>query len=225
MAIKTVYVCSNCGNTVKRWLGQCPECGEWNTFTEEFEETGRASSKKSAAAARTTDLFSVDTVMEERLKTGISELDRVLGGGIVKGSVVLIGGEPGAGKSTLLLQMCGKIGDRTKIFYFSGEESSHQIRMRADRMNIVSGNIFISAETDMEKICNTVSSEKPDIVIIDSIQTMFISGITSSQGSVTQVRECTSMIQKTAKTLDIPVFIVGHVNKDGAIADLKSWSI
>lgn len=225
MAVKTVYVCSNCGNTVKRWLGQCPECGEWNTFTEEFAEerkTPKGGQKSSSGAvARVSNLFEIDTVKEQRYLTEIPELDRVLGGGIVKGSVVLIGGEPGAGKSTLLLQMCGKIGDRANIYYFSGEESAHQIKMRADRMGIRSGNINISSETDIEKICNTVEVQHPDIVIIDSIQTMYLSGLTSSQGSVTQVRECTSMLQKTAKTLDIPIFIIGHVNKDGAIAGPK----
>ncbi len=225
MAVKTVYVCSNCGNTVKRWLGQCPECGEWNTFTEEFAEerkTPKGGQKTSSGAvARVSNLFEIDTVKEQRYLTEIPELDRVLGGGIVKGSVVLIGGEPGAGKSTLLLQMCGKIGGRANIFYFSGEESAHQIKIRADRMGIRSGNINISSETDIEKICNTVEVQHPDIVIIDSIQTMYLSGLTSSQGSVTQVRECTSMLQKTAKAMDIPVFIVGHVNKDGAIAGPK----
>jgi DNA repair protein RadA/Sms len=224
MALKTVHVCSNCGNTVRKWLGQCPVCGEWNTFVEEAVDDGRKSKSVSSHAGITAEhssLFDVSAVTEQRYPTGIEELDRVLGGGIVKGSVVLIGGEPGAGKSTLLLQMCGSLADKARIFYFSGEESAHQIKLRADRMHIKSGSIEISSETDIERICGTIEAEKPDLAVIDSIQTMRLSELPSSPGSITQVRECTGMLQRTAKTTDIPIFIVGHVNKDGAIAGPK----
>ena len=165
---------------------------------------------------------SVDASYNEvRYKTGLSELDRVLGGGLVKGSLVLLGGEPGIGKSTLLLQICAFLGKDHTILYVSGEESLRQIKLRADRLGVNSPNLYLLAETDCERICNVIVKQQPEIVIIDSIQTMSMAGISSAQGSVTQVRECTNLFMHTAKSEEIPMFIVGHVNKDGAIAGPK----
>ena len=163
----------------------------------------------------------MEGVEEIRYTTGIGELDRVLGGGIVKGSVVLLGGEPGSGKSTLLLQMCGHVCETASVLYISGEESARQIKLRADRLGVNSENLLIANETDVGKIGNLIQADKPDLCIIDSIQTMEIEGVTSSAGSIVQVRECASALTRTAKSLGIPIFIVGHVNKDGAIAGPK----
>lgn len=228
MAVKTksVYVCTNCGYECAKWNGRCQSCGEWNTF-EEVETVVSRSSKaavKKAASISTKiiGLSAVDITNDEiRYRTGMSELDRVLGGGIVKGSLILLGGEPGIGKSTLLLQICEFLGNDNSILYISGEESTRQIKLRANRLGVKTENLYLLAETDAEAICETIALEKPNIVIIDSIQTMGISGISSAQGSVTQVRECTNMFMRTAKTEEIPMLIVGHVNKDGAIAGPK----
>ena len=222
-SLKSIYVCTNCGAVSGKWLGKCPGCQEWNTLTEDVVDT-----KKDAAAKKTTaavsDFVALDSVTlddEIRMPTGISELDRVLGGGIVSGSVVLIGGEPGAGKSTLLLQMCGQLGQNGLILYVSGEESARQIKLRSQRIGVGAQGIQIVSETDIETVINTATSLRPQLVVIDSIQTMSYEGIPSSAGSVTQVRECTSLLMQMAKTHSIPVFIVGHVNKDGAIAGPK----
>jgi len=222
--LKSIYVCTNCGNTTNKWFGRCPACGEWNSLTEEIVEKKPAGKPSGSAMAAKMDMQPLSDVgLDDTLRytTGISELDRVLGGGIVRGSVVLLGGEPGAGKSTLLLQMCGFLGQRAKILYVSGEESSRQIKLRAVRLKVDCNNIDVSNETDIELICAAIEKTMPDLVVIDSIQTMNYQQVTSAPGSVTQVRECTSMLQKTAKSLEIPVFIVGHVNKDGAIAGPK----
>lgn len=222
-ATKTMYICNNCGEATNKWFGRCPNCGEWNTLTEEVAVQRVSSKGKSASSslqsAETTRLDSVTTDDEARFSTGIPELDRVLGGGIVKGSAVLIGGEPGAGKSTLLLQVCGNIGE--DVLYFSGEESIRQIKLRANRLGIAGENIEIANETDIESIINTILQRKPSLVVIDSIQTMSYSAISSSPGSVTQVRECASMLLRVAKSQGIAIFMVGHVNKDGAIAGPK----
>lgn len=223
---KTVFVCANCGFESAKWNGKCPSCGEWNTF-EEVEVVASRSSKGSVRRASDVSdkivcLDSVDASKNEiRYKTGMNELDRVLGGGIVKGSLVLLGGEPGIGKSTLLLQICEFLGDDHTILYVSGEESTRQIKLRADRLGVKTENLYLLAETDAEAICDTIVAEKPEIVIIDSIQTMGIRDISSAQGSITQVRECTNLFMRTAKSEEIPMIIVGHVNKDGAIAGPK----
>lgn len=223
---KSVYVCSNCGYESAKWNGRCQSCGEWNTF----EEVETVATKASRAVSRRaqdisdkiTGLNSVDASRDEvRYKTGLDELDRVLGGGLVKGSLVLIGGEPGIGKSTLLLQICEFMGDDHTILYISGEESVRQIKLRADRLGVKTENLYLLAETDAEAICETIAKEKPEIVVIDSIQTMGIKDISSAQGSITQVRECTNLFMRTAKSEEIPMLIVGHVNKDGAIAGPK----
>lgn len=225
---KSLYVCTQCGFESSKWNGRCPECGEWNTLEETVRTAARASAGKSSSrsnrdlSAAIVDISGIDASYEEvRYPTGLSELDRVLGGGLVKGSLVLLGGEPGIGKSTLLLQICSFLGAEHTILYVSGEESARQIKLRAERLGVDSENLYLLAENDCEAICDVVIKEKPEVVIIDSIQTMSIQSLSSSVGSVTQVRECTNLFMRTAKSEEIPFFIVGHVNKDGAIAGPK----
>lgn len=222
--IKNVYVCSQCGWESSKWCGKCPGCGEWNTMNEEIKDTAKQPIKrveKGRSYAMPLTINEIDTNDEQRYHTGLKELDRVLGGGIVKGSLVLLGGDPGIGKSTILLQICNYLGKTLKILYVSGEESKRQIKLRADRLLVNSNNLYILTETDVEIIAEIIKSEQPDLVMIDSIQTMNFAELSSAAGSVTQVRECTNILMRTAKVLDIPVIIVGHVNKDGAIAGPK----
>ncbi len=227
MAKNISYVCRSCGFETSKWNGKCPECGEWNTFDE--VEAVKVKSSKTSAKAQIKDVSDRITVLgdvdaknrEVRFMTGLGELDRVLGGGLVKGSLVLLGGEPGIGKSTILLQICEYLGKDHTILYVSGEESVRQIKLRADRLGVKTPNLYLLACSDAEEICSVAAKEKPEIVIIDSIQTMSISSISSAQGSVSQVRECTNLFMRTAKGEEIPFFIVGHVNKDGAIAGPK----
>ncbi|MDO5124996.1 MAG: DNA repair protein RadA [Ruminococcus sp.] len=223
--VKSVFVCNQCGYETSKWNGKCPGCGEWNSF-EECQTTSHKTSSGSTAIRDVSDailnISDVDASFDEvRYSTGLKELDRVLGGGLVKGSLVLLGGEPGIGKSTLLLQICEFMGEDHTILYVSGEESVRQIKLRAERLGVKNENLYLLAQTDCEAICSVITKEKPEIVIIDSIQTMSISGISSAQGSLSQVRECTNMFMRTAKTEEVPIFIVGHVNKDGAIAGPK----
>lgn len=224
---KTVYVCSNCGEKYHKWQGQCSSCRQWNTIEEDvvIQSTSSMSKKGSTLLSSKIDFMDLNDVEADdnhiRIKTGISELDRVLGGGIVQGAGMLIGGEPGAGKSTLLLQICGNMCQKHKVIYVSGEESVNQIKLRANRLGIDGKNIAIASETDVLAICASIEELKPDIMIIDSIQTMNYSEISSSPGSVSQVRESTSMLLATAKKCNTALFIVGHVNKDGAIAGPK----
>lgn len=221
---KTVYECNQCGYQSGKWYGKCPDCGSWNTFeeVEQFTAVKASASKKSADLTdKILELAEIDIDDDVRYKTGIGEFDRVLGGGLVKGSIVLLGGAPGIGKSTLLLQICQYLGEEYSILYVSGEESARQIKVRAQRLGVDTDGLYILTVTDAEAICSTISSSRPDIVIIDSIQTMNLTQITSSPGSLTQVRECTNLFMHTAKSLEIPIIIVGHVNKDGAIAGPK----
>lgn len=221
--IKSVFVCSECGYQSPKWLGKCPSCGEWNTMNEEVEQSS-SSGKSLSKSTTVSQIMSLDEItadVEKRISTGIKEFDRVLGGGIVYGSLTLISGDPGIGKSTILLQICQHLGKNHKVLYVSGEESANQIKMRANRLNVTTENLFILTQTDVAVIVETIKSSNPDIIIIDSIQTMVYDEISSSAGSVTQVRECTNIFMHTAKGLGIPIIIVGHVNKDGAIAGPK----
>lgn len=221
---KSVYVCSECGYETAKWFGKCPGCGEWSTLQEEVrvsQSTKEVASKAKIHSIKSYNLTEIKPDNEIRYKTGMGELDRVLGGGIVKGSLVLISGDPGIGKSTILLQICQSLGKKLNILYVSGEESYNQIKLRADRLAVTSEKLYILCETDVQAISEHILSEKPDLVIIDSIQTMNFTELSSSPGSVAQVRESTNLLMRTAKSLSIPIIIVGHVNKDGNIAGPK----
>ncbi|MDD6620977.1 MAG: DNA repair protein RadA [Eubacteriales bacterium] len=221
--VKSSYVCSECGYESPKWFGKCPGCGEWNTMNEELPTVPIKGSVKGSIStiSQIMSLNEIKEDYEKRISTGVNEFDRVLGGGIVLGSLVLLSGDPGIGKSTILLQICQYLGKNNKILYVSGEESAAQIKMRASRLGVTTDNLFILPQTDVGIIVETIKTEKPNVVIIDSIQTMVYDEISSSAGSVTQVRECTNIFMHTAKGLGIPIFIVGHVNKDGAIAGPK----
>lgn len=220
---KTVFICSSCGFETPKWVGKCPKCLEWNTMEEDVINVTKTSSgvsmHKVNSVARTINEITVEN--EHRFKTNIPELDRVLGGGIVKGSVSLISGDPGIGKSTILLQICKNISKNLKVLYVSGEESAVQLKLRANRLGVSGENILIMAETDVQAICEYIKSAKPDLVMIDSIQTMKIDELSSSYGSIVQVRESANMFLGVGKSLDIPILIVGHVNKGGEIAGPK----
>ncbi|MCI9250987.1 MAG: DNA repair protein RadA [Lachnospiraceae bacterium] len=216
----TVFFCQNCGHESAKWMGQCPGCRQWNTFVEEtIEKTSVRRIQKERAAAGPVCLSSIDTAEEERMSTHMEELNRVLGGGIVPGSLVLVGGDPGIGKSTLLLQVCQKLsGDGRQVLYISGEESLKQIKLRASRIGSFSDGLRLLCETNLEMIRETIREQKPEVVIIDSIQTMYHEEISSAPGSVSQVREATSVLMQLAKGLGVTVFIVGHVTKEGTVA-------
>ena len=221
---KLLYLCRECGFESAKWMGKCPGCGEWNTLEETIKEPVTPQKKlagNGGRLSRPTPINEISTEEEARYHTGLSELDRVLGGGIVKGSLVLISGDPGIGKSTMLLQICEHLGQTLRILYVSGEESSRQIKLRASRLGVQSPHLEILTETDVQYIMEEIRSTQPDLVMIDSIQTMNYTELNSSPGSVTQVRECTNAMMRCAKSLDIPIIVVGHVNKDGAIAGPK----
>lgn len=219
---KTVYVCTNCGYESVKWLGKCPDCNSWNTLEETFIAPSSAvASSRPTNSVTALPLSKISTTDEKRFITGICELDRVLGGGIVKGSVILLSGDPGIGKSTILLQICNSLQNKLNILYVSGEESAFQIKMRAERLGTRSDNVSIMTETETLSVCEYIAAQKPDLVMIDSIQTMQISELSSSPGSIVQVRESTNMLLKVGKSLGIPIFIVGHVNKGGDIAGPK----
>ena len=221
--IKSVYICSECGYESPKWFGKCPGCGEWNTMNEEIKSSPKTvTSTKTISSKYATPktINEISTNDEERFDTGFAELNRVLGGGIVKGSLILLGGDPGIGKSTILMQICQKLTD-IKILYVSGEESLRQLKLRANRLGVNNDNLLLMTETDVEIVTEQINSIKPDLVMIDSIQTMVLSELSSSAGSITQVRESTNVIMRTAKNLDIPVVVVGHVNKEGSIAGPK----
>ena len=218
-AKKSVFFCQNCGHEESKWLGQCPMCKEWNSFVEECVTTSNTAAVKAAKEIRIVPLSEVKTENEERVTTEIKELDRVLGGGIVPGSLILVGGDPGIGKSTLLLQVCQKLAKKErKVLYISGEESLRQIKLRAQRMGEFNDHLLLLCETNLELIRNVIEKEKPDTVIIDSIQTMYSEDLSSAAGSVSQVREVTAAMMRVAKENNIAVFIVGHVTKEGVVA-------
>ncbi len=218
---KTVFLCNSCGYESAKWLGKCPACNEWNSFVEEKikkEDNFIASGNENKKSQKPTALNAVEGKEEFRVSTGYAELDRVLGGGLVKGSLVLVGGEPGIGKSTLILQLCNKISGEGKVLYVSGEESAEQIKLRADRLNINNEDILFLGETDIDVIQSNILELNPKLVIIDSIQTMYSDEITSAAGTVSQVREITARIMKLCKSNNITTIIIGHVTKEGSIA-------
>ena len=222
---KTVFVCQNCGYESLRWAGKCPDCGEWNTLQEEIKAPVAPAAKLREARPvgsyqPSVPIGEITAQDEGRASTGSAEFDRVLGGGMVQGSLVLLGGDPGIGKSTILLQICGLVRDK-RVLYISGEESKYQIKMRADRLGIAGEGLSLASHTDIGDILASIEAEQPDVVIVDSIQTMYLGTLSSSAGSVSQVRECTSLLMRAAKTQNVTVFVVGHVNKDGAIAGPK----
>ena len=218
-AKRNIFFCQNCGHEESKWLGQCPMCKEWNTFVEEKAASVKSGAVKAVQEAEVVSLNSVSTDEDERVKTGIEELDRVLGGGIVQGSLVLVGGDPGIGKSTLLLQVCQRLSDMDKkILYISGEESLKQIKLRANRMGDFKDTLSLLCETNLALIRGAIERHKPQMAVIDSIQTMYSEEVASAPGSVSQVRESTNTLMQLAKGLNISVFIVGHVTKEGTVA-------
>lgn len=222
MRQKTVFCCSECGNETVKWSGRCTACGAWDSLVEVKLDAKSKGSTKRATSKKTPKLISeLDTEAELRFSTGIGELDRVLGGGAVKGSLVLVGGAPGIGKSTLLLQLCGLVEGEMKILYVTGEESERQLKMRAQRLGVDNGQIYVLAETGLTEVLEAADELEPDIMIVDSIQTMFDSEVSSAPGSVSQVRECTMSIMRMTKDKGFTTFVVGHINKEGNIAGPK----
>lgn len=221
---KSVFVCSDCGTESPKWMGRCPGCGAWNTMVEEILAEAPKGGHKSttiASSSKPETLSKISTDEDSRVSTGMGELDRVLGGGIVQGSLVLIGGDPGIGKSTILLQICEHLGSSQKILYVSGEESQRQIKLRADRLNVKTENLHIYSETNMTNIISCIYQEKPDILIVDSVQTMFNPDISPAPGSVSQIRDVAATLMRIAKEESIATFLVGHVTKEGSIAGPK----
>lgn len=222
MKSKTVYVCDNCGNEFFKWSGRCSACGQWNTIREMTVAPKKQAERRSVTERGTlTPITEIDVKDELRFDTGMSELNRVLGGGAVHGSLVLVGGEPGIGKSTILLQVCEKLCCQSKVLYISGEESPRQLKLRARRLGVNPDNLYVYAGTDVDDIISVTEELSPDIMIVDSVQTIHRSDIQSTPGSVSQVRECTMTFMELAKGRGITVFVVGHVNKDGYIAGPK----
>ncbi len=223
MKTKTVYICSVCGNETPKWNGKCPSCGEWNTLEEMTVQAKKSSAERASSASRgaLSSIKDITVDDEIRFDTGMEELNRVLGGGAVSGSLVLVGGEPGIGKSTILLQICERLCTKSKVLYVSGEESQRQLKLRAERLCVNPDNLLVYSGTDMSDIVSVAEQTNPQIMIIDSIQTVYKSELPSTPGSVTQVRECTMTCMELAKGKNITVFVVGHVNKDGYIAGPK----
>lgn len=225
MKQKTMYLCGECGYESAKWYGKCPSCGAWNSM-DEFKEAKEVHPRGTLAKTerrrnKPQEIANIETEEELRFHTGISELDRVLGGGAVQGSFVLVGGEPGIGKSTLLLQMCQEMCRQAKVLYVSGEESLRQIRLRADRLHIKSPNLYVLAETDLEEIIEETELLEPDVLIVDSIQTVYKSDLSSAPGNTTQIKECAMTLMQYAKRKDVTIFVVGHVNKEGTLAGPK----
>ncbi len=222
MRQKTVFCCSECGNETVKWSGRCTACGAWDSLVEvKLDAKGKGSPKRATSKKAPKLISELDTEAEFRFSTGIGELDRVLGGGAVKGSLVLVGGAPGIGKSTLLLQLCGLVEGEQKILYVTGEESERQLKMRAQRLGVDNGQIYVLAETGLTEVLEAADELEPDIMIVDSIQTMFDPEISSAPGSVSQVRECTMSIMRMTKEKGFTTFVVGHINKEGNIAGPK----
>ena len=227
MKAKTMFYCTECGNELPKWAGQCPACKAWNTIVEQPAETKR----KSAAAVATVGerrgsikprlMDEVETTRELRFQTGMNELDRVLGGGAVQGSLVLVGGAPGIGKSTLMLQICQNLCKFAKVLYVSGEESERQIKLRAERLGVRGQELYLLAETNLDDVVEAVTALQPDVLIVDSIQTMYNGELSAAPGSIGQVKDCTMALMNLAKGRGVTVFVIGHVNKEGSIAGPK----
>ena len=225
MKAKTLFYCTECGNETAKWAGKCPACGAWNTIVEQPERpkgTGKGASVRVGMTRRracpVTDLTADEEI---RFPTGMGELDRVLGGGAVKGSLVLVGGAPGIGKSTLMLQICSKLCEFSKVLYISGEESEHQLKLRAKRLHVESQQLLVLSETNLGDVLEAVNTEQPDVLIVDSIQTLYNDALDAAAGSVSQVKDCTLSLMQVAKGQGITVFVIGHVNKEGSIAGPK----
>ena len=222
---KTLFYCTECGNETPKWAGRCPACGAWNTVVERPEPAvkgkGRSASSRAAAPPKALPVTELGDSVEIRFSTGMGELDRVLGGGAVKGSLVLVGGAPGIGKSTLMLQICGKLCRFAKVLYVSGEESQHQLKLRAQRLHVESENLLVLSETGLGEMLEAVNQDQPVVLIVDSIQTLYNDALDSPAGSVSQVKDCTMALMQLAKGSSITVFVIGHVNKEGSIAGPK----
>jgi DNA repair protein RadA/Sms len=218
--VKTKFVCQECGYETAKWLGKCPSCGQWNTFAEEIEQRASdAKSQRGISKGKIEKIQDITSTKKERYSTGSREMDRVLGGGIIKSSLVLVGGDPGIGKSTLLLQVADYVSKQNlKVLYVSGEESGEQIKIRADRLGVSDGELYVLAETNIDVIKEFVEKEEPDLLVLDSIQTIYSPEVVSAPGSVSQVREVTAMVMRMTKIRNMASFIVGHVTKSGAIA-------
>ena len=224
MKAKTLFYCTECGNESPKWVGRCSVCGAWNSIVEQPEEKKAAGKGRLLANVRTVKAESITDLSsgeEIRFSTGMGELDRVLGGGAVKGSLVLVGGAPGIGKSTLMLQICKKLGEQFRVLYVSGEESVHQLKLRAKRLHVESENLYVLSETNLGDVLECVNEEQPEVLIVDSIQTLYNEELNSPAGSVGQVKDCTMKLMQLAKEGSITVFVIGHVNKDGFIAGPK----
>ena len=222
MKSKTKYVCQNCGYETLRWLGKCPSCNAWNSFVEEVikreEKTSHINTLDNISERKIERLIDVEIDEDDRIEIGIEEFDRVLGGGIVKGSLILVGGEPGIGKSTLMLQVSSALSQNGTVLYISGEESLSQVKSRAERLKVSKGNIFLASETNLENIIDAINKTEPAFLVIDSIQTTYHPEFTSAPGSVGQIRECSAELLRIAKSKHITVFLLGHVTKDGDLA-------
>ena len=224
MKAKTLFYCTECGNETPKWAGRCNVCGAWNSIVEQPEEKKTAGKGRLLANVRTVKAESITDLSSDeeiRFSTGMGELDRVLGGGAVKGSLVLVGGAPGIGKSTLMLQICKKLGQQFRVLYISGEESVHQLKLRAKRLQVESENLYVLSETNLGDVLECVNQEQPEVLIVDSIQTLYNEELNSPAGSVGQVKDCTMKLMQLAKEGNITVFVIGHVNKDGFIAGPK----
>lgn len=224
MKAKTLFYCTECGNETPKWAGRCSVCGAWNSIVEQPEEKKTAGKGRLLANVRTVKAESITDLSSDeeiRFSTGMGELDRVLGGGAVKGSLVLVGGAPGIGKSTLMLQICKKLGQQFRVLYISGEESVHQLKLRAKRLQVESENLYVLSETNLGDVLECVNEEQPEVLIVDSIQTLYNEELNSPAGSVGQVKDCTMKLMQLAKEGSVTVFVIGHVNKDGFIAGPK----
>ena len=223
MKNKTVFYCTECGNETPKWAGRCPACGAWNTIVEQAERktTGGKTRLRSISPVKASPITELASSDEIRFQTGMGELDRVLGGGAVKGSLVLVGGAPGIGKSTLMLQICKHLGQQFKVLYVSGEESAYQLKLRARRLHAESERLYVLSETNLGTVLECVHEEKPDVLIVDSIQTLYNEELDSPAGGVGQVKDCTMKLMQLAKGEDVTVFVIGHVNKEGSIAGPK----